>query len=138
MQATPYNGPIYPNPIGIEVATTFAHGAPTAPVPSSVAAVAPSVALNPAFADPGRIRLGPGATHAVPGPPPAGRGPKAAAIEFADTICLPGNVFLQLYIVYNVAAPAQRWANRIRYLRLDNKGRTITDVLLDHTALPPN
>ena len=157
MQATKYDGPVYPGlkgtgaattlahsaptaPVGpvapVLVATTLAHSAPTAHVQSSGGAVVGSAALNPAFARPSPTQVGPGATQPAPGPPPAGLGQTAAAIEFADTICLPGNVFLQLYIVYNIAAPAKRWANRIRYLRLDSKGSTVTDVLLDHTAPP--
>jgi hypothetical protein len=141
MQATKYAGPIFPAPKGTEPATTFARSPATAPMQPSRAAVLGSAVLQRAVVGKSPAQVGPSPTHAgltqpTPGPPPAGMGQTAPAIEFADTICLPGNVFLQLYIVYNIAAPAKRWANRVRYLRLDSKGSTITDVLLDHTAPP--
>ena len=141
MQATKYAGPIFPGPKGTELATTFARSAATAPVQTSGAAVVGSAVLQRAVVGKSPTQVGPsptqvGVTQPTPGPPPAGMAQIAPAIEFADTICLPGNVFLQLYIVYDIAAPAKRWANRVRYLRLDSKGSTITDVLLDHTAPP--
>jgi hypothetical protein len=141
MLATKYAGPIFPGPKVTEAATTFARNVATASVQTSGAAVAGSAVPQRAVVGKSPTQVGPsptqvGVTQPTPGPPPAGMGQNAPAIEFADTICLPGNVFLQLYIVYNIAAPAKRWANRIRYLRLDSKGGTITDVLLDHTAPP--
>ena len=135
MQVTKYNGPIYPGPKGTGGATTFAPTAPSAPLRAAVSA--PILNQAPVTVGPNPTQVGPNPAQVRPNPPPVGAGPKAPAVEFADTICLPGNVFLQLYIVYNIAAPAKRWANRVRYLRLDNKGGTITDVLLDHTSLQP-
>jgi hypothetical protein len=109
MIATPYAGPIYP-PFHGEVAVG---GVVSAAIKTR--RVAPG-ALRPAS---GPVRI------ASPQP-----------VQYADTICLPGGVFLQLYTVHDIADPQSIWSNAIRYLRYES-GVAVTDVMLSpYTPLP--
>lgn len=54
--------------------------------------------------------------------------------HIADTVFLPNDISLSMYAL---VADGKTVANRLRYLRRDDQGRTIVDVLLEHTATVP-
>jgi hypothetical protein len=87
--------------------------------PSAVTGLGP-VVVTVAIA-----HVAPELAAAIPTPQPS----QPPAMQFADTLCLPNSVFLQLYAVHDRAVPNLIFGFQIRYLRYAS-GVIVTDVML--------
>lgn len=127
MAVTPYASPIYP------LAPTA-----TAPLLRTAGPSASGVALSQGV---GRTTVIQNVALSAPGagvqqgsalmPTSVGIQP----LHYADTICLPGGVFLQLYVVRDRSDNRLVWGYLIRYLRYGGS-TVVTDVMLSR-YMPP-